>query len=125
MKLGSSRLLFLPHEVHVFHPSLDSFFAFLRKGFSLGLLMLAWIPIYAASGGSISGTVADPSGALIVGATLKLVNTAQQTIWQAVSDERGLYSFPEIPVGHYDLTITAAGFTVNKKTGISVDTDVA
>jgi hypothetical protein len=93
--------------------------------FSVGLLLLAAIPVYAASGGSISGTVADPSGAVIVGATLRLVNTAQQTVWQAISDKHGLYSFPNIPVGHYDLTIAASGFTAQKKTGISVDTDSA
>ena len=92
---------------------------------SLGLLLLLETPVCAASGGSISGTVADTTGAVIVGATLKLVNTAQQTVWQSVSDKQGLYSFPDIPVGHYDLTITASGFAPQKKTGISVDTDAA
>jgi len=107
---------------------LDSLLPVARKGFSLlflGFLLLAAIPVFAASGGSISGIVADQSGALIVGATLKLVNTAQQTVWQTVSDNQGLYSFPDVPVGHYDLTITAAGFAAQKKTEISVDTDSA
>jgi hypothetical protein len=90
----------------------------------LGLFLFV-TPIYAASGGRISGSVADPSGAVIAGATLKLVNAAQQTLWQAVSDKQGLYSFPNLPVGHYDLTITAIGFTAQKKNGISVDTDAA
>jgi hypothetical protein len=115
--------------VHVLHPRLDFLLFATRKGcllfLSVGLLVLAGTPIYAASGGGISGTVADPTGAVIVGATLKLVNTAQQTVWQAVSDNQGLYSFPNIPVGDYDLTITAAGFTAQKKTGIPVDTDSA
>ncbi len=62
---------------------------------------------------------------MIVGATLKPVNTRQQTVWQAVSDKQGLYSFPNLSVGHYDLAITAAGFTAQKKTRISVDTDAA
>jgi len=87
--------------------------------------LLTTLPIYAASGGSIFGTVADPSGALIVGATLKLVNTAQQTVWQAAADKQGLYSFPNLPVGRYDLTITASGFAAQRKEGISVDTDAA
>ena len=69
----------------------------------------------AATGGSISGTVADPSGAVVAGATLKLVNTAQQTIYHAVSDKQGLYSFPNLPVGHYDLTISASGFAPQRK----------
>jgi hypothetical protein len=74
---------------------------------------------------AFSGTIADPNGAVIPGATLKLVNIAQQTIWNAVSDKQGLYSFPDLPVGHYDLTITANGFAPQKKTGINVDTDSA
>ena len=53
------------------------------------------------------------------------MNTAQQTVSQAVSDKQGLYSFPNLPVGHYDLTIIAVEFTAQKKTGISVDTDAA
>jgi hypothetical protein len=79
----------------------------------------------AATGGSISGTVADPSGAVVAGGTLKLVNTAQQTIYQVFSDRQGLYSFPNLPVGRYDLTILAAGFSAQKKTNLTVDTDSA
>jgi hypothetical protein len=93
--------------------------------FTAAILLVLTAYLHAATGGSISGTVADPSGAVIVGATLKLVNTAQQTTWQAVSDKQGLYSFPDLPVGHYDLTIAAVGFAGQKKTGISVDTDPA
>jgi hypothetical protein len=93
------------------------------------VLLFVWLVacsrLRAATAGSISGTVADPSGAVIVGATLQLVNTAQQTVWRAVTDKQGLYSFPDLPVGHYDLTITAVGFSSQEKTGISVDTEAA
>jgi hypothetical protein len=109
-------------------PKRASCFFIARTGFSLltaVFLLVASTSLYAASGGSISGTIADPNGAVIPGATLKLVNTAQQSIWNAVSDKQGLYSFPDLPVGHYDLTITANGFAPQKKTGISVDTDSA
>jgi hypothetical protein len=127
--LSPRAFLFPPREVHVLHPRLDSLLIVARKGrlflLTIAVLLLAAAPIYAASGGSISGTVTDPSGAVIVGATIKLVNTAQQTLWRTVTDKQGLYSFPDLPVGRYDLTITAAGFTGQKKTGISVDTDAA
>jgi Carboxypeptidase regulatory-like domain len=89
------------------------------------MVLFATVPVYGASGGSISGAVADPTGAAISGAKLSLVNTAQQTVWRAVTDKQGLYSFPDLPVGHYDLTVTADGFATQKKTGISVDTDAA
>ncbi|HTZ57533.1 MAG TPA: TonB-dependent receptor [Acidobacteriaceae bacterium] len=81
--------------------------------------------LHAATGGSISGTVVDPSGAAVAGAALQLVNTAQQTTYQVSSDRQGLYSFPNLPVGHYDLTISAAGFAPQKKAGLTVDTDSA
>ncbi len=81
--------------------------------------------LFAATGGSVSGTVADKSGAIVAGATLKLVNIAQQTTYQAISDKQGLYSFPNLPVGHYDLTTTATGFNPQRKADLKVDTDSA
>jgi hypothetical protein len=87
--------------------------------------LLALTPALAATGGSISGTVADPSGAVIPGASLKLVSVAQQTVYKAVADRQGTYSFPNLPVGHYDLTISANGFTTQRKTNLTMDTDSA
>lgn len=120
---------FPAHEVQVLHSGLDFLLSVTRKGrlalFAFGFLVITAVRIYAASGGSISGTVADSSGAVIPGATLRLINTAQQTVWRNVTNKEGLYSFPNLPVGHYDLTVTASGFITQKKTGISVDTDAA
>jgi hypothetical protein len=67
------------------------------------------VTLSAATGGSISGTVTDPSGAVVRRAVLKLVNTAQQTTYKAVTNAQGLYSLPNLPVGRYDLTISADG----------------
>ena len=92
---------------------------------ALASLLVAALPLLAATGGSISGKVADPSGAVISGAALRLVNTDQETIYKTVSDKQGLYSFPNLPVGHYDLTIGAAGFTIQRKMNLIVDTDSA
>jgi hypothetical protein len=88
-------------------------------------LFFAATSLFAAVGGSISGTVADKSGAVIAGATLKLINTAQQTTYQATSNKQGLYSFPNLPVGHYDLTTTANEFNPQRKADLKVDTDSA
>src|SRR5271170_516265 len=87
--------------------------------------IFATLPLRAATGGSISGTVADPTGAVIPGAALKLLNTGQQTAFQVVSDRQGFYSFPNLPVGHYDLTVEANGFTPQRKTNLAADTDSA
>jgi hypothetical protein len=101
-------------------PSIDG-----RRTGLLILFFFSALSLYAATGGSISGTVLDPSGAAVVGATLNLINTAQQTTYQAASDRQGLYSFPNLPVGHYELTISAPGFSTQRKTNLTVDTDSA
>lgn len=86
---------------------------------------LATVPLPAATGGSISGMVLDPSGAVISGAALRVINTGQQTIYRVISDSQGFYSFPSLPVGHYELTISATGFTTQRKMNLTVDTDSA
>ncbi|MGA2538521.1 MAG: carboxypeptidase-like regulatory domain-containing protein [Terracidiphilus sp.] len=91
----------------------------------MGFALIALAQAYAATGGSISGTVVDPSGAVVTGAELSLVNTAQQTVYKAASDRQGSYSFPNLPVGRYDLTISAKGFTTQRKANLTVDTDSA
>jgi len=83
------------------------------------------IVVHAATGGSISGVVEDPSGAVVAGATLRLINNTQQTSYQSISDGQGRYSFPNLLVGHYSLTIMADGFTSHKKNSLNVDTDSA
>lgn len=92
---------------------------------AIALCFFATVLLRAAVGGSISGTIVDPSGAMIPGALLKLVNTSQQTIYQVSSDREGFYSFPNLPVGHYELKISATKFTPQRKMDLTVDTDSA
>jgi len=88
-------------------------------------LALGTCAVWGAATGSLSGTVKDPSGAVIPGAILTLRNTVLDSQYKAVSDGQGFYSFPTLPVGHYDLTVEAAGFRTQKKTGLAIDTDAA
>jgi hypothetical protein len=92
---------------------------------TISIIFLSFSTAWAAVGGSISGTVTDKNGAVVAGAALKLVNTAQQTIYQAISDKLGLYTFPNLPVSHYDLTTTATGFNPQRKADLKVDADSA
>ena len=97
-----------------------------RRFFSaIAFLLLSIVPIRAATGGIISGTVLDPTGAAIPGAALTLVNTAQQNIFRANSNQQGIYCFPNLPVGLYDLTVSASKFMSQRKTNLTIDTDSA
>ncbi len=79
----------------------------------------------AAANGSITGTIKDPSGAVVPDAAITVINTALKSDYKAITNGEGFYSFPTLPVGHYDLTIEATGFRTQMKTNISVDTDAA
>ena len=87
--------------------------------------MVCQAVIWAFAGGTLSGTLKDPSGAVIPGANLTLTNTALKSEFKATSDAQGFYSFQSLAVGQYDLTIEAPGFQTQKKTGITIDADAA
>lgn len=89
------------------------------------LLLTADSALWGAATGSLSGTVRDPSGAVIPGAMLTLEDRALKTRFKAISDGQGYFSFPRLPVGHYDLTIEASGFRTQRKTDLTIDVDAA
>jgi hypothetical protein len=60
--------------------------------------------------GSIVGTIEDPSGLVVPGATLTLTNTQTGATRQVQSDEQGRYSIPTVAAGRYELRVVAAGF---------------
>jgi hypothetical protein len=91
------------------------------------LILLPWIALsaWAGVGGRISGTTTDPSGAVVPKATVKATNTdtgIQQTV---ATDDKGFYSFPSLPIGHYDLEFVSAAFRPYRRTGIIVDVNSA
>ncbi len=94
-----------------------------------GLLLLALALFIApnltkaATTGSIFGTLKDPSGAVIPGATITVTNTAQGIQTKTVTDEKGAYTFPSLTVGRYNLVAEASGFKVAKRNDLVIDLD--
>ena len=70
--------------------------------------------------GSISGTVTDPQGAVVAGATVKAINDATGATLATTSDSSGSFHFNLIPVGTYRVEMTAAGFKTTVQNGIVV-----
>jgi hypothetical protein len=89
----------------------------------IALLVLASCGLHAqiAGTGQIQGTVTDSSGAVIPSATVTLTNKATQVQRVAQSDKAGAFNFPNIEVGAYDLSATAAGFETYVQTGIVLE----
>src|SRR6202041_1219249 len=76
--------------------------------------------------GRITGSVKDASGALISGSNVSLINTATGVTQKTTSNGEGVFAFPVVPVGQYELDVTADGFTPYKQTSkIKIDVNTA
>ena len=96
-----------------------------RTWVGLAILLFAAAVAFASIHGSISGVVLDPSGSVIAGATVTVVETQTGAKSETVTDSKGFYSFPELPIGKYDLEIQANGFKTYRQTGLVVDANSA
>jgi len=87
------------------------------------LLVLILLPASAwgQDNATITGTVADSSGALITNAALSLTDSSTGLVRTAVSNAAGSYRFANIALGTYSLAVTGQGFEKYTKTGIVVN----
>ena len=65
---------------------------------------------------SLHGTIKDPSGALVPGATVTITDKSVDKTLSAVTNAEGTYEFPQIPPAHYLITVTAQGLGDQSKT---------
>ena len=78
--------------------------------FSFAILLLANAAVYGQTTGSLTGTVTDPGGALVPGATVTLVNTATSAERSAVTGSSGIFDFQALAPGNYTVSVEATGF---------------
>ena len=94
--------------------------------FSLSLMMMVFIfslPVMAqATTGELKGTVVDPQGAVVAGATVTAHNDATGIDTTATSNGEGVYYFPRLTPGKYTVTTEGSGFkkTVTNNVTVSV-----
>jgi hypothetical protein len=74
-----------------------------------------------STGGRIRGTVTDPSGGAVVGATVTLINEATHATRDVQTGANGEYIFLEVPVGTYEIDATSQGFKKYTRKGIPLD----
>lgn len=73
-----------------------------------------------ASSSSLRGTVTDPSGSALPGATVVVTSTELQITRTSTTGAVGDYGFPALPPGTYNLTVTATGFARYQQTNIQL-----
>ena len=65
--------------------------------------------------GNVTGTVKDPSGAVVFGGKISIADAKSQFAKQTLTDQQGKYSFPGVPAGRYQLVVEYSGFVQTEK----------
>ncbi len=91
----------------------------------LTLMLALLLPLAArsqsqAAGGTIEGTVADESGAVLPGASITIKNPANAVSREATTDARGVFRAPLLPIGTYEITAALDGFATVHQADVAV-----
>jgi hypothetical protein len=81
----------------------------------LGLSVLAWSQSETAT---LSGRITDQTGSVIVGAQVTATNADTDVAFSTKTNDAGIFIFPSLEPGNYQLSIKAAGFSELVKNGI-------
>ncbi len=88
------------------------------QSLGLGLVFMALVALLCSANAawgqdvtaSITGTVSDPSGAAVVGATVTAKSVERGITYTAVTNDSGIYRIAQLPVGSYELKAEKTGF---------------
>jgi hypothetical protein len=98
-----------------------------KKKFLL-LLLLVFASVCAAQaevGGKITWIVKDQTASVIGGAAVVVTNTQTGVKLTGTTDADGVFTFPVLGVGQYQIDVTSDGFKAYRRTGIVIDIDSA
>jgi Carboxypeptidase regulatory-like domain len=88
---------------------------------SVALCFCALMLVGQATDGNLVGVITDATGAAVADAQVKITNRATNIETATKSNASGEYRFNNIPVGSYDLAVTAAGFGATTRMGVAVE----
>ncbi|HVN92509.1 MAG TPA: carboxypeptidase-like regulatory domain-containing protein [Terracidiphilus sp.] len=90
-------------------------------GVTAFMLAPAGLRAQIAGTGNIQGTVTDPTGAVVANASVALTEEATHVKRTTVTSSSGVYLFPSVPVGTYDISVISSGFKNYVQRGIVLE----
>ncbi|HTF69070.1 MAG TPA: carboxypeptidase-like regulatory domain-containing protein, partial [Edaphobacter sp.] len=84
------------------------------------ILCLGVYPLLAQTRAVINGTVTDPSGATVGDAKVQLTAPATGLRREMGTHSNGIYEFPSLPVGTYNISVFKSGLETYSLTGVDV-----
>src|SRR5215471_20672875 len=103
-------------------PQMKSFHL-LRNLISIFVVVFCFAAVVSAQDitGSIAGTITDPNGAMVKGATVTITSSETKLVVRTVNTgDDGQYSVPLLPSGTYDIVIEAQGFKKHVDAGVKL-----
>jgi hypothetical protein len=89
--------------------------------YAVCILLLSGVVLGQTFRGTILGSVSDPSGNVIAGATVKVHNQDTGLERTVSTTAAGSYSVPELPIGKYSVTVTQSGFQTFVTSNVEVN----
>jgi hypothetical protein len=90
------------------------------------ILLITCSAFGQAGSGRIAGSVKDATRAVIPGSSVTLLNTATGVTQTTNSNAEGVFNFPVVSIGQYQLDVTADGFNPYRQTtNLKVDVNIA
>jgi len=82
--------------------------------------VLSALPCLAQTFGEIIGEVKDPSGAIVAGAAVTVINADTNVARSTTTNDVGIYNVPSLPPGRYQVKVAASGFDTALRTNIEL-----
>src|SRR5258708_24241777 len=87
---------------------------------TLCLMLLALALFAQGDRGTITGTVADPAGAVVAGAPVEARNTGTGVVYQTETTTTGNYTLAQLPAGTYEISLTVSGFKKFNRSNLAI-----
>jgi len=87
----------------------------------IGLMSLMSLAAFGQVTSSLSGTVTDPNGAVVSGATVTVKNAASGSEFKTVTSNQGTYTVPSLGAGSYIVIVAVSGFKSVTLQGVEID----
>src|SRR5437879_2558639 len=97
-----------------------------RTAVALSVAVIWALSLFAAqgyaqvTGATLSGTITDPSGAVIPNAQVSVRNTATGVTREVTADTAGFYSVPNLLPGNYEVTVMSPGFSTARQSNVEL-----
>ena len=101
-----------------------SILRFAGRALSVAAVVCATV-LSASVGGSISGTIQDSSGKVVNNADVIVRESNTGLVYETHTDNSGHFTLPVLPIGRYEVDVTATGFQSYQRKGVVLDTSAA